>query len=161
MNQLKIACTGHRTERLRGKEEVVKEWIKDVVGHFATYCYEDVMLLCGGAEGTDEIFGQMVFDKTIPPVRLALYLPCRDYRAKELAYFNEELSSKVWAYESWRRGADNRRDRMMVDDCDVLLAVWDGLEVGGTWKTIEYARKKNKIIMYIPKEIFYEGEINK
>jgi hypothetical protein len=41
----------------------------------------------------------------------------------------------------------------MVDDCDVLLAVWDGIRVGGTWDTIKYARANRKKIIYIPEDI--------
>jgi hypothetical protein len=31
------------------------------------------------------------------------------------------------------------RSWWMVDNCDVLLALWDGVEQGGTWYTILYA----------------------
>lgn len=34
------------------------------------------------------------------------------------------------------------RDRWMVDNCSCLLALWDGKEEGGTWKTVAYAREK-------------------
>ena len=36
----------------------------------------------------------------------------------------------------------------MVDNCDLLLAVWDGVEAGGTWLTVNYARKIGKPIVY-------------
>ena len=32
----------------------------------------------------------------------------------------------------------------MVDNSDYVLAVWNGEKKGGTWYTIDYARKKNK-----------------
>ena len=40
------------------------------------------------------------------------------------------------------------RDKYMVDNCDLLLAVWDGIEAGGTWLTVNYARKIGKPIVY-------------
>ena len=36
------------------------------------------------------------------------------------------------------------RNRYMVDNSDYVLAVWNGEKKGGTWYTIDYARKKNK-----------------
>ena len=32
----------------------------------------------------------------------------------------------------------------MVDDCDILLVVWDGIEVGGSYLTYKYAKEKGK-----------------
>lgn len=34
------------------------------------------------------------------------------------------------------------RNHAIVDDCDILLALWDGEEKGGTWRTIDYCRGK-------------------
>ena len=38
----------------------------------------------------------------------------------------------------------------MVDAADIVLAVWDGKEWGGTWNTIKYAKDKGKEIRYFP-----------
>lgn len=38
------------------------------------------------------------------------------------------------------------RDRRIVDDCDVLLVVWDGVKSGGTYYTYKYALEKGKKI---------------
>jgi hypothetical protein len=41
---------------------------------------------------------------------------------------------------------------MIKDNCDILIAVWDGTS-GGTGNSVKYAVSKNKIIYYIdPKE---------
>ena len=47
------------------------------------------------------------------------------------------------------RGCMQKRNRYMVDKSDLVLAVWNGEESGGTWDTINYARKKGKPIRYI------------
>ena len=39
-------------------------------------------------------------------------------------------------------GAFRARNRWMVDNRDALLALWDGVEQGGTWYTVHYARSK-------------------
>ena len=91
-----------------------------------------------------------------PKAELVLYLPCKDYRKDALSALKEEVSQEFWIYNEWKKGADAKRDRMMVNDCDVLLAVWDGIEKGGTWETIKYAKSKGKVIIYIPNWVFYE-----
>ena len=37
----------------------------------------------------------------------------------------------------------------MIDKSDLVIAVWNGEEKGGTWDTIKYARENNKTIRYI------------
>ena len=37
----------------------------------------------------------------------------------------------------------------MVDNCDKLLAFWNGEQSGGTWNTIQYAKKVDKYIEII------------
>lgn len=52
-----------------------------------------------------------------------------------------------------------KRNEYMVDNCDILIAVWDGTK-GGTGNCVEYARKKDKSIIYLnPKEIWNNYKI--
>lgn len=46
-------------------------------------------------------------------------------------------------------GCYERRNRYMVDHADLVLAIWNGEEKGGTWNTIEYARSRGKPIQYL------------
>lgn len=41
------------------------------------------------------------------------------------------------------------RNMYMVDNSDIVIAVWNGDKKGGTWNCIKYARNKNKKIVYI------------
>ena len=46
------------------------------------------------------------------------------------------------------------RNMYMVDNSNVVIAVWDGSKKGGTYNCIQYAKSKNKRIIYInPKDI--------
>ena len=47
------------------------------------------------------------------------------------------------------KGCMQKRNRYMVDKSDIVIAIWNGREEGGTWYTIKYARSKNKPIRYI------------
>lgn len=47
-----------------------------------------------------------------------------------------------------------QRNKYMVDNCDILIAVWNGNKKGGTYNCLKYAEKIGKRIIYInPKEI--------
>lgn len=41
------------------------------------------------------------------------------------------------------------RNRYMVDNCDILVACWDGEEKGGTWNCIKYALDNDKRVLII------------
>lgn len=41
------------------------------------------------------------------------------------------------------------RNMYMVDNADVVIACWDGIEKGGTWNCVDYALKKGKIVVVI------------
>lgn len=47
------------------------------------------------------------------------------------------------------QGCMQKRNRYMVDKSDLVIAVWNGKESGGTWNTIQYAKSKGKKIHFI------------
>ena len=46
-------------------------------------------------------------------------------------------------------GCMQKRNRYMVDNSDMVIAIWNGEKKGGTWNTIQYAISKNKPVRYI------------
>ena len=47
-----------------------------------------------------------------------------------------------------------KRNAYIVDNSDIVIAIWDGIKKGGTWNCVKYAQKLGKEIIYInPKEI--------
>lgn len=53
-------------------------------------------------------------------------------------------------YELFGKGAPLIRDRQIVDNADLVVAIWDG-NSPGTRYTIEYAKKQGvKVRLYIP-----------
>lgn len=150
---IRIALTGHQKPRLRGHESEVSAWIKNLIDIYTAE--GSVEMLCGCAEGSDELFGETAILYNYPTVQLTLCLPFRRYRWMEISKLMNRADKTVHMAEKWKKGADEQRDRYMVDNCDLLLAVWDGIEAGGAWKTIEYAKSKGKKIIYFPQEILY------
>lgn len=140
---MKIALTGHRPNRLQKQESYIEHWIKATLEEFNDI--EEVY--CGMAQGADQIFAEVAIGMNIPviccyPYRRKKFHPNEQAiidKAKEVRFICEKYtnSSVYWV-----------RDKYMVDNCDVLLAVFDGKEVGGTWLTVDYARKIGKPVLY-------------
>ena len=149
---MKIAVTGHRNRRLRGREAQVATWLGEQIKELRLGA-DKVECLCGRAEGADEIFAEIVAFGNLD-VDLVFYLPCEGYRYFALEKYMEKAVRVVNIFKRWTAGGDILRDRRLVDDCDVLLAVWDGIRVGRTWDTIKYAQENRKRIIFIDEKIF-------
>jgi len=80
------------------------------------------LIISGGAKGVDSIAKQYALDNNIPYLE---FLP--DYSKYPV------------------KSAPIIRNKQIVDNCDILIAYWDGKSTG-TKMTIDYARKKNKIV---------------
>ena len=138
---MKIAITGHRPGRIVGEEQHIKKWIADCLTKMK--CSE---AYSGMAMGTDQIFATVAEEMEIPliccyPYRRDRFHPIEqriNARAKDVRFISEEYSKKSY----WIR------DKYMVDNCDVLLAVFDGEKVGGTWITVDYAQRIGKPVVF-------------
>jgi len=42
-----------------------------------------------------------------------------------------------------------KRNEWMVDNCDLLIAVWNEDKSGGTYNCIQYAKSVNKEVIYV------------
>ena len=152
---MKVALTGHRPEILKGQESKVFNWISCVIEIlFEGHAEREV--LCGMARGADVIFGQAALKSGNSALHLCL--PCRHYGElnadRDYWELMDNAAEITYMQDKWSKGCDDKRDRYMVDNCDVLLAVWDGIPAGGVWSTIQYAVEKGKPIIYINREIF-------
>ena len=81
-------------------------------------------IVSGGAKGADTYAREFAIKKGI---RLIEHLP---------------------DYSKYGRGAPMVRNREIIDDCDKVLAFWDG-KSRGTKQTIDYAESKGKPIKII------------
>ena len=164
---MKVALTGHRPQRLGLPEDIeddawepIETWIlKQLVGLYKVSKNngEDLTGYCGMASGCDIHFGYIlsVIRSIEDNVKLTCVLPCKAYNASHPFYNYLESESDEWIElaDEFYKGCDNARDQYMVDHCDVLLAVWDGIKSGGVWSTIRKAQKAGKQIIYCPTEI--------
>lgn len=147
-----IAGTGHRPHKLGGYERALgircirlaMDYLKDFK---KTRPIKAV--ISGMALGWDQSLAEAALLCQIP---LLAYLPCRnmhkhwtsDDRDRWFRILNKASAvfsaSKEDYVGPWTM---QKRNEMMVDDCDMLLALWDGSD-GGTANCIGYANRKRK-----------------
>lgn len=92
-------------------------------------------------------FEDIVLESALPyPLRAS----AKSTENNELRHTLVSASQKITVVSpKYFRGCMQKRNRYMVDNSDLVLAIWNGEECGGTWDTIRYARKKGKSIRYI------------
>ncbi len=136
--------TGHRPERIPEESVAqVKEWLRHTVESLAKE-YDVFSWAWGGARGVDQWGARAAVENRFTVARA--YLPFPDMQKRwdydtrkefdslikhssEVKIFSPEYSNKAY----WLR------DKAMVDDADVCVAVWDGNPHGGTYITVSYA----------------------
>ena len=110
----------------------------------------------------------IIGSRTCPPVNIEAYLKYihdtivsggargADTYAKEFAQkHNLKLIEFLPEYDKYGRGAPLVRNKLIVEECDCLIAFWDGTS-RGTKYTIDYAHqlgKPIKIVNYLTNEI--------
>lgn len=146
-----VAFTGHRPDKLGGWDPLhpIVGRVKYVIRHALIELWPK-HVISGMALGVDQWAAQEAVDLGIPFVAA---LPCDNpetpwplpsqerYRAL-LAKAAEVVVVRPGPYHSWKM---DRRNEWMVDNCDLLLAVWDGSR-GGTANCVAYARQVSRPI---------------
>lgn len=142
---MKIAVTGHKPQRLKGQEKKISQWIHDEVRKLSlkepiTAAYT------GMAWGVDQLFAIQCLLLNIPIYCVFPYY--RENFTYRETYALDKAFNYIFLQDKYSKDSYYKRDCWMVDNCDVLIAVWDGIPQGETYQTIEYAKQKNKPIIY-------------
>lgn len=154
-----IAVTGHRPNKLWGYDywtpkyiELGKQLRQILIENQASH------IISGMALGVDTVFAMVGLKLGIP---LECAIPCQGQdsqwikESKDLYNKILEQCDKVTfvSDQPYHPSLMQKRNEYMVDNCDLLIAVWDGTS-GGTYNCVRYAQSKNKKIIFInPKEI--------
>jgi hypothetical protein len=158
---LKIAITGHRN-LLNDKE--IRENIALSLQYFQKN-NTDLQAISALAVGADTIFAQEAVKLKIP-VRYVLPFELKEYEKdfspSELMVLQDLLAKNKQLYEvtnplkndspEARNEAYLATGKHLVDECDILLAVWDGQPAkgkGGTGDVVAYAREQGKKVEII------------
>jgi len=133
--------------RTRIKNEVIRLITEENVGSF----------LCGMAKGIDLICGRIVLElkEQYPDITLEAVIPYEKQAAAwnendREEYFDvaEHCDKETMLQTQYTNGCLQKRNRYLVDNADIVLAVWNGTS-GGTAYTVSYAQKKGKTLVII------------
>lgn len=138
---------------------------------------KDFKFITGGALGVDQIaFDILSYGRELSntnKITLEIAVPFKDQPIKwfnqtdvkrykgqledadKVTYVDKIDKYKIKGYEEDRYypAKMQKRNEYMVDNSDIVIAVWDGSK-GGTCNCVQYAKKLGKEIIYInPKEL--------
>lgn len=153
-----ICFTGHRKIGNKYYTKGDSDWenVIDKLHDLVKYCIVKKgyrKFYTGGALGVDTIAFNVVATFHSDRVKLNLCIPTQDHGSN---WFNNsdkmELKRhksmadtiyKVWeidGYIGYNIGHQlQKRNEFMVDNSDLVIAVWDGVKSGGTWNCVKYA----------------------
>ncbi|MDE6031166.1 MAG: DUF1273 domain-containing protein [Oscillospiraceae bacterium] len=112
----------------------------------------------GMALGVDMWCAEAVLElkKTRHEITLTAVIPCRDQDIKWSPTEREryrgilaKCDKVICISEEYVNGCMQKRNRALVDLCDVLVAVYDG-KAGGTGYTVNYAEMRHKKTILLP-----------
>lgn len=150
---MKVSVTGHRPERI-GEPAIchqVKQMMRMVLLDIRS-AERGVALLSGGARGVDLWAVEIAIKSSVP---YELVLPFDDYAERwldvdkaQLDYYRER-ALRIHTIGEPGKAAYFKRNRYLVDNCDLLVAVYDGKPGGGTAYTVDYARSVGREVRYV------------
>jgi uncharacterized phage-like protein YoqJ len=150
-----VAGTGHRPDKLGGYNndtylklvEIAEEWLIE---------NKPSKVISGMALGWDQALAQAAINCNIPLIAAVPFEGQeRMWSDKSKRYFNKLLSmAESVTYvceEGYAPYKMQVRNEWMVNNSDLILAMWDGTN-GGTGNCIKYANKANKTIVNLYEE---------
>lgn len=152
--QNSFAFTGHRTEKLPQSEEnmfTLQDYLKKEVTSAIENGY--TTFYTGMAYGFDLMAGALILEmKEKFDLKLIAAVP---FRGQEKAYNQENIkeyqrilshcNDVIVCHEKFRRGIYHQRNRLMVDNSNLVIAYSNG--TGGTHYTVNYAQKKGVTVI--------------
>lgn len=153
-----IAGSGHRPQKAEiGKVKAFSELqtaILTDIARQALLFLEASIVITGGALGWDTAIARAAYSLKVP---YRVYVPFKGqeikWRAEQQAKYRAMLehadSVKIVTGGDYSTNAMQTRNEAMVNDCEILLVLWNGEQSGGTWNCVQYARSKRRTIQNV------------
>lgn len=164
MNDYHIALTGHRPNRLDGynlntpfydnlrrKLKIILEDQLKIHNHITAHS--------GLALGADTIWSEVIIearDKYPNQLQFIAEIPCPEqankwsqHDAVTWAKHVQHSDQRNVYSKTYTKDCTLNRNIGMIDNSDLLIAIWDGKPYGGTAHAVNYAKNQNKMIIQI------------
>lgn len=149
-----IAGTGHRLKKLGFSDNVFNNLVDLVTNTLKTQNPDKV--ISGMALGFDQALAVASLNLNIPFISALPFIGQKDVWPNHAQNFYENLLKKAdeivvvseGGFASWKM---QTRNIWMVDNCDLVLALWDGSS-GGTKNCLDYVKKCKKPYMNLWQE---------
>ena len=168
MSKKVCAFTGHRPQSLpfgSNEQDERCQKLKAVLEQEIERVYSEkgvTHFITGMALGVDTFAAEAVLHlkEKYPEITLECAIPCETQAVKwneqqRDRYFGivERCDKETMLQTHYTPDCMEKRNRYMVNACDVVIAVWDG-RPSGTGKTVQYAKEQGKEIIVIdPKSL--------
>lgn len=136
-------CTGHRPERVGGYDAAsLTVLVRTALDWLDTA--RPTRVISGMALGWDQAVAMACIETGVPLVAAIPYRghganwPARSYELYK-RMLEKASDVKHVSERSFFEGALQARNRWIVNQCEHLVALWDGEKRGGTWNCLDYA----------------------
>ena len=152
-----VAATGHRPEKLADRAICYEPIVLERLTHLAIAAFQKMQpaqVISGMALGWDSGVALAAIALNIPLVAAVPFKGQESaWRQGDRDRYFEILDNAIEVvyvcdpgYAAWKM---QKRNELMCDRSDVVLALWDGGEKGGTKNCVDYARSKNKRVINV------------
>lgn len=164
-----IAATGHRPDKFPCGYRQHDPWLLSLKSRLMDWFdinrYQIDSVITGLALGWDMMVADTALQFNIP---IHSYVPFQgqenswsDKSKKHYHYLLDKSTAVIYVSNTYAPGVYHKRDRAMVDDSDVLIALLsDVKEPSGTLYTVNYAYKSNKQVFHFWNEVKNVKTIN-
>lgn len=158
---MKIAITGHRPNKLGNDYDLtgpligkIKSKLQSIIDDHVSIHYGDVTLISGMALGIDTLWAELAIENNLP---LIAAIPCKGQESRwtkaSIERYNRILNNPLTTVvmvseEPYNNSCMQDRNIYMVDECDLLIGIWDGT-TGGTGNCVEYAKSISRNLIII------------
>jgi len=161
-----VCCTGHRPKGFPWDYRNIdcdshQEYLESLACKIESLIRADGFdyFYSGGAIGADMDFADIVIglrDNYYPHIKIEIAVPCQNQDLKWIEEDKERYRKILLKSDTVKILSDTyfpacmfERNKYMVDNSDLVIAIWNGEMSGGTFNTITYAKKNNKSIDFI------------